>query len=98
MTSREFCYWLQGYFDIAHTGAAPPEPISRYNLQDHHVELIRKHLSLVFKHEIDPSYGAQPIQDALNALHNPPKPQNQTGAFTPSNGMAGNNPNLLVRC
>lgn len=59
MTSRDFCYWLQGFFEIA-----KPRDLSAED-----IDLIAKHLALVFKHEIDPSAGPKPHQDALNAIH-----------------------------
>lgn len=62
MTSRDFCYWLQGYFEVSEASELKPRQ----------VEQIKKHLSLVFKHEIDPSMGDQQHQDALNHLHNNP--------------------------
>lgn len=34
------------------------------------VEVIQKHLALVFKHEIDPSMGNQEHQGKLNEIHN----------------------------
>jgi hypothetical protein len=58
MTSVEFCYWLQGCFEIN-----PPN--SGFTAEQ--TEIIKRHLHLVFKHEIDASY---PDQDALNAIHN----------------------------
>lgn len=62
MTSRDFCYWLQGYFEVAN-----PKEISTDQL-----EMIKRHLNLVFKHEIDSSMGPQEHQDELNKLHNSP--------------------------
>ncbi len=62
MTSRDFCYWLQGFFEI--TGGLPS------GLSKEQVECIKKHLALAFKHEIDPSMGPKPHQDALDAIHN----------------------------
>lgn len=62
MTSRDFCYWLQGYFEVAN-----PKEITTEQL-----EMIKRHLNLVFKHEIDPSMGPKEHQDELNKLHNPP--------------------------
>lgn len=59
MTSRDFCFWLQGYFEIS--GA------SEMNVDE--IREVRKHLAMVFKHEIDPSHGDQATQDALNAIH-----------------------------
>lgn len=60
MTSREFCYWLQGYFELNSPSAY------RVALSADQVELVQKHLSLVFKHEIDPSY---PKSEELNKIH-----------------------------
>ena len=45
MTSRDFCYWLQGFFEIGH-----PQSLT---VQE--TEIVKRHLALVFKHEIDPS-------------------------------------------
>ena len=60
MTSRDFCYWLQGLFELD----------SPKDINEKQTELIKKHLNLVFKHEIDPSYGDQTHQDELNKIHN----------------------------
>ncbi len=59
MTSRDFVYWLQGYFEIA-----KPSTIS-----EEQTVLIQKHLNLVFKHEIDPSMGNAEHQKDLNDIH-----------------------------
>lgn len=69
MTSRDFCYWLQGYFEIACSGPQPPEPNSKYNLQDYQIDMIRNHLKMVFAHEIDPSMGDKKHQDLLSDIH-----------------------------
>lgn len=45
MTSRDFCYWLQGHFEISETKT----------LGEKELEMVKRHLALVFKHEIDPS-------------------------------------------
>ncbi len=37
-------------------------------------EVIKKHLNLVFKHEIDPSMGDEKHQQELNAIHSGTKP------------------------
>jgi hypothetical protein len=57
MTSRDFCFWLQGLFEIAN----PQELNERATTQ------IKNHLNLVFKHEIDPSMP-DPTGD-LQAIH-----------------------------
>ena len=60
MTSRDFCYWLQGFFEIQ----GPLEGIS-----EGQAEIIKNHLAMVFHHEIDPSFPANE-QDSLNNIHN----------------------------
>ncbi len=62
MTSRDFCYWLQGYFEVSE-----PKTIS-----EKEVQMIKKHLNLVFKHEIDPSMGDGKHQAELNEIHGKP--------------------------
>jgi hypothetical protein len=57
MKSVEFCYWLQGLFELA-------EPKS---LTEAQTRMVKNHLALVFKHEIDPSYGSD--QDELYDIH-----------------------------
>lgn len=47
MTSRDFCYWLQGYFELSDVDT----------LSGHETDMVKRHLALVFKHEIDPSLG-----------------------------------------
>jgi hypothetical protein len=60
MTSRDFCYWLQGYFEIRGGNCG---------LTAAQCETIERHLALVFKHEIDPAAGDAKAQAALNAIH-----------------------------
>jgi hypothetical protein len=60
MTSRDFCYWLQGFFEIQ-----KPEVINKER-----TEMIKNHLNLVFKHEIDPSMGNEVHQQELNKIYN----------------------------
>jgi hypothetical protein len=62
MTSRDFCYWLQGYFEI--NGVE--------EIKTGQAQIIQKHLSLVFIHEIDPSFGDD--NDHLNEVHNSGRP------------------------
>lgn len=59
MNSREFCYWLQGLFEVGE-----PE-----TLDAKQVDLIKRHLNMVFVHEIDPSYPEE-HQEKLNEVHN----------------------------
>ena len=66
MTSRDFAYWLQGFFEVSNA-----ETITKEQTQ-----VIKNHLNLVFKHEIDPSMGDEKHQQELNAIHSgkPNKP------------------------
>ncbi len=61
MTSRDFCYWMQGYFEINGADAM---------MTSEQAACIRKHLALVFVHEIDPSHGPAEHQAKLNEIHN----------------------------
>lgn len=61
MQSRDFVYWLQGFFEIANSDNVTPDQ----------VKVIKSHLNLVFKHEIDPAMGDKAHQNALNAIHSP---------------------------
>ena len=61
MTSVGFAYWLQGFFELNN-----PSTINAVQ-----TELIKRHLNLVFKHEIDPSMGDQSHQNELNKIHSP---------------------------
>ena len=63
MTSRDFAFWLQGFFEVAN-------PIS---IGSKETEMIKRHLNLVFKHEIDPSMGDEKHQQVLNEIHTPSK-------------------------
>lgn len=73
MTSRDFCYWLQGYFEIS----------QNKSLGIDETAMIKKHLDMVFVHEIDPSHGDAKAQHALNKIHNQPPP-GPTEPFDPS--------------
>jgi hypothetical protein len=79
MTSRDFCYWLQGLFELA-----GPETLSAKQ-----TDLVKRHLALVFKHEIDPSMGPPAHQAELNAVHS----AKQTPSFD-SSGLGG----PVMRC
>lgn len=67
MTSRDFCFWLQGWFElnqtIDHREGATPETL----------KMIKDHLNLVFYHEIDPSYSPNTkVQEKMNEIHGTP--------------------------
>ena len=64
MTSRDFCYWLQGLFELGDTQSG---------LNEKQTDTIRKHLAMVFKHEIDPGMGDEKHQGELSGIHDEPK-------------------------
>lgn len=64
MKSRDFCYWLQGFFELRNISTPKDK-----QLVHEEVEMIEKHLNLVFKHEIGPSMGNEEHQTKLNFLH-----------------------------
>ena len=59
MTSRDFAYWLQGFFEIE-------KPLS---IDPQQTEMIQKHLNMVFFHEIDPSMGDKKHNQTLTDIH-----------------------------
>lgn len=72
MRARDFVYWLQGYFELTDSaqgdrseaalkGAAP--------ISAETAAVIKRHLSMVFIHEIDPAMGPPAHQAALTAAH-----------------------------
>lgn len=59
MNSRDFCYWLQGYFEL--TGSS--------SIEGEKIQIVKNHLAMVFHHEIDPSFGDKKKQEELGSLH-----------------------------
>lgn len=75
MTSRDFAYWLQGFLEVS-----DPKQVTEDQLK-----VIKNHLNMVFKHEIDPTFGDNKHQQELSNLHN-------GGGFTRNEG------DILLRC
>ena len=63
MNTIDFCFWLQGFFEVTEATEVTPKQ----------VEMIKNHLNLVFKHEIDPLRESQTTAsvDELNHAHTP---------------------------
>lgn len=59
MTARDFCFWLQGCFEVN-----KPETLGECE-----TKMIKDRLSLVFVHEIDPSMGNKSHQKELDEAH-----------------------------
>jgi hypothetical protein len=66
MTARDFCFWLQGYFEVAHLHTPRSAEVG---LSTEQVRCIERHLALVFKHDIDPSQGDAAHQQELQQIH-----------------------------
>lgn len=58
MKATEFCYWLQGMFELAE-----PE-----TLDANQVDLIKRHLAMAFLHDIDKQAGKD--SKPLAQIHN----------------------------
>lgn len=58
MTSRDFCYWLQGYIEISKSKTLTADQM----------KIIKNHLSMVFVHEIDEPDPTGKLHDAHDGL------------------------------
>ena len=50
MNARDFCFWLQGYFELADAGL---DPATGFSLSREQVDMIRTHLGYVFEGPMD---------------------------------------------
>jgi len=60
MKASQFCYWLQGYFELS----------KAEKIDEKTTEEIKKHLKMVFKYELDKEHGDEEMQSQLNEIHN----------------------------
>lgn len=89
MTSRDFCYWLIGYFELSEANTA---------LTSQQIQTIKNHLKLVFLYEIDPSYSDNKIvQQIFQNIHDGKDPLLgiQGVSFT---GPTNNDNGLIAKC
>lgn len=88
MQSRDFCYWLQGYFEIAQSGIHPDQNgnAPAIGLNGAQIQVIKNHLNMVFKHEIDPSHGDAKHQKELAKAHEG-KSSMVRGSYRPPRAM-----------
>lgn len=88
MKPDQFCYWLQGLFEVGNPKT----------LNEKQIQVIKNHLNLVFYHEIDKSYKfnqeqmdeAQKIHDGKSSLSGPPASLPLTCGYYPN--KTGENP------
>lgn len=59
MTARDFCFWLQGALEI----------VDPQGLTVGQLAMVKRHLALVFAHDIDPTAGRPSVQEVMNAIH-----------------------------
>lgn len=73
MKATEFCYWLQGMFELSDPQSLDVETTAK----------IKAHLEMVFFHDIDKSYPADQ-QKQLNDIHSQKfkSPFNASGSET----------------
>jgi len=64
MKTTEFCYWLQGFFELYDASGEPNRSLSPQQVQ-----IIKNHLALTFKHDNDPQAGPPAYQNTLNQIH-----------------------------
>ena len=53
MEADQFCYWLQGYFELTENDG---------DLSLEQIKTIQNHLNLVFVHDLDPKQVAEKLQ------------------------------------
>ena len=63
MNTIDFCFWLQGYFELSNDAG----------MSEAQIKTVREHLNLVFLHEIDQLRESQTttIPSVLNSTHSP---------------------------
>jgi hypothetical protein len=95
MTSRDFCYWLQGFFEIQAAGLPSQRDAG---LEADQVKMIKAHLDMVFAHEIDPSMGSKEHQDLLTRIHETAKSAEKKAAQALSAAQHANDRNRPITC
>lgn len=71
MNSRDFCQWLKGFLDLT----------DQKEITKEQIDCIQRHLALVFKYEIDPSYGDEQLQNELQNIHDGTEPSDSNTTY-----------------
>jgi len=90
MTSRDFCYWLQGFFEINGDDTV--------NLTEGQLKCIKRHLNMVFIHEIDPSMGDEKHRRVLQDAHDPENGPRKEVKIPMSRQHVTHDPNRRIMC
>ena len=64
MTPRDFCYWMQGFFEINEVSQGN----GKIYLDAEQTECVKNHLNMVF-HHVDKTFGDEKHQKELSDLH-----------------------------
>jgi hypothetical protein len=90
MTSKDFVYWLQGFFELSEPNKA---------LTPEQIQIIRNHLKLVFLYEIDPSYSDNKIvQQIFQNIHDGKDPLLGIQGVSFTGEVKPSKPSGLKRC
>ncbi len=92
MMARDFIYWLQGYLELTPDQPAP--------LSAQQVEKIRRHLALVFVHDLDPTLKSQNkrIEELAQKIHDDLLTPQPSLVYQPSKTEQQSIGPLVVRC
>jgi hypothetical protein len=66
MKAENFCYWLNGFFEL--------QQDKTVGITAEQAACIKRHLNMVFMHEIDPSLGTPEYRQELAREHDAPSP------------------------
>jgi hypothetical protein len=69
VNATEFCYWLQGYIEVTKAGQPPGNSPLMWTLNQGQLDVIDRHLALVFRSDIDPKQGPPAVQQQLQTIH-----------------------------
>lgn len=91
-------YWLQGCLEMREAAARADGGDGKAPMSADEVECIKRHLAMVFLHEIDPSMGGPEEQKKLDEAHAPKPPKGQHGNehLRPPSSGGGREP--VMRC
>lgn len=93
MTSRDFCFWLQGFLELRDSKDSKDGMVT-----EEQISIIKRHLAPVFKHEIDPSMGSESHQEKLNEIHTNLDQVTKTAEEVKKQAGSGHMGPIVMRC